>query len=336
MAAVSQISNYSSTNPLPTSVFNFQTRQEELLQKIRIFENKLGMSHPVKMAIGNFDIMPQAHLLKNTIEIPPWLLFKTEDIPPQFCVANLDDPRLTDPNFLNEMADWMNGKIKESGLSSLCDPADTKTLQRVIRLMSDRDGYEKAKDFILGHGTAHLSQDLKTTVILHAIIGYAPLAAIILCLVLAAVSLPFVNIAFILGLGIAVSTASFASAYFLQTKIVNPFWIEEGKKADSDTVRALQDARGGIYLLDTLRHHNKKRRTELAASLGTVGANGSLVLANPKGGIRGWCDYHKNLMSYLGINDNGDDYDPRHLPLTERVTQLRKWQSKHPQISNLS
>ena len=87
----------------------------------------------------------------------PWFLFKYNDIPYHFRITDENDPRLFDQNFLNEFASWMNDKIREANLSSICRPVDLGILQIVIRLLRDPTFYEKCRDFSLAHELSHIA-----------------------------------------------------------------------------------------------------------------------------------------------------------------------------------
>lgn len=111
------IASSSSSHPL-------QSRKSAIESKIKTVATRLGLSQHVGIKWVGFSDTPTAMLFKNTVHLPPWFLLKYEDIPSQFRITSIDDPRLNDQNFLNEMAKWMNGKIKEFGLSSTCDSTE--------------------------------------------------------------------------------------------------------------------------------------------------------------------------------------------------------------------
>jgi hypothetical protein len=291
----------------PISNFTKEIRFNEIKSKIKLFEAKMGVEKNVNLALGEFDTTPCAMLQNNMIKLPTWFLFKYEDIPARFRVVNLDDPRIADNNFLNELAGWMNARFQEAGISSVIRPADHGILQTVIKKMRDQNLYEKCKDFTLCHELSHLnhSQIQQRTYYLNGIqeiISVSGVIGGILLLFLAVAIIPFVELTVTLVVsGIATTVSILAILAWLNKAepTSSPSAIEEEKHADLDAIEALQDASGGIYLFETHRQQNQAIRRS-----------------------------HPTKILY--IDEHGNNLkDKNHPPLTERIAYLRQWQSQH-------
>lgn len=307
---VLSLTNFSNTIPLTSSSFDYGRRSEELRQKMRFFETAFGMNEQISLTVGDFTSSPCAKFPENTMQIPSWFLFRAEDIPVRFHIANLDDPRMTDPNFLNQMADWMNEKIREAGLTSLCRPADRGVLQHVIKLLRDPSLYEKSRDFIIGHEMAHLAHSLemdKTSSIQDILetLCFAGIVTGILFLFLAVAFLPFVTVSVTLtiaGVAIAISGISCIAWFNRAAKPPAPSDVEEEKNADLDSVKALKDASGGVYYFETSRQHNLAIRLTNSERRNRIDAQG---------------------------NNLGDK---KHPPLSDRIAYLRQWGNNSPAL----
>jgi len=284
-----------------TASFNADFRFEEIQSKIRNLEEKMKMPKSVQLELAAFNESPSANLTYNAVKIPTWFLFKYEDIPLRFRITDLDDPRLTDQNYLSCLAEWMNEKFREAGISSVIHTADYVKLQTVIKFMRDQNLYEKSKDFTLGHELSHLNHaqlgqwslsHMKESISLAGIIGG------ILLLFLALSIIPFVHLAVTLTVGgTAVTMAILGMLAYLKTMISSQSVIEEEKSADIKSAEVLQDAVGGIYLFETYRHQNLTIR-------------------------------HRDPTRH--IDENGNNLrDKNHPPLTERIAYLKAWQSQN-------
>jgi len=284
-----------------------QMRLNEIKSKIKNLESKMGVQKSVNLSIGKFGEMACAKLGENTIQLPPWFLFNYEDIPERFRVSNVDDHRLRDPDFLNDLAGWMNEKFQQAGISSVVRRADFGILQATISLVRDRNLYEKSKDFTIAHELAHLNhtQVDESNFYLHRVqetISAGGLISGIFLLVLAVSILPYVPIAVTLvvaGVGVSVSIATLISWLNRSLPSVQKSHVEEEKLADLDAVEALQDAQGGIYYFDSLRIHNLAVRSSNSSAISQVDLQGN------------------------NLKDKG------HPLLTERIAYLRQWQATH-------
>jgi hypothetical protein len=291
------------------SCFSTETRFNEIKSKIKLFEGKMGVEKSVELALGEFNTSPCAVLQNNTIKLPTWFLFKYDDIPVRFRVVNLDDPRIADNNFLNELAGWMNARFQEAGISSVIRPADHGILQTVIKKMRDQNLYEKCKDFTLCHELSHLnhSQIQQRTYYLNGvqeIISVSGVIGSILLLFLAVAIIPFVELTVTLVVGGIATTVSILAilAWLNRAKpssLPSFSAIEEEKHADLDAIKTMQDASGGIYLFETYRQQNQAVRRSDPTQMHYI-------------------DEHGNNLK-----------DKNHPPLTERIAYLRQWQAQH-------
>jgi hypothetical protein len=291
------------------SSFNLDVRLEEIRSRVRNLKGKMKVEQRVQLALGKFNETPCAFTIAKKIQLPPWFLFKYEDIPMRFRVTSFDDPRLVDQNFLNDLAAWMNEKFHEAGLSSVVrQPADHGILQKVIALMRDRDLYDKSKDFTLAHELAHLNHaQVAERSLSHNIQESVSVAGIIggIFLLFLAVSItPFVHLAVTLTVAGIAMTVSIVAILAWLNKTNSPASVSdvvEEKNADMDAIEALQDASGAIHYFETYRQFNLAVRQSSPATQQDIDANGN------------------NLL------------DKAHPPLTERIAYIRQWQSQHLQ-----
>ena len=306
MTSISLVSDLLNNRRFGSS-FNYEEGMEELRQKMRFLESKLGISKPADLSVGAFNSSPCAKFATNSIQIPAWFLFRHDDIPAEFQVANITDPRITDRGFLNTLATWMNHKIGQAGLTTICRPVDLGTLQFFVQLLRDRALYEKCRDFAIGHELAHLAHSLQRehAIMLEDIQASFSAAGITVGIFLLAISvafLPIINVALTLtvtGIAVVISGVSLI-AWVNHTQVLPfPSDTQEEKNADLDSVKALQDARGAIYYFQTsrLRH---------------------LALRNADSSWASSIDVAGNNLR-----------DTKHPPLSERIAYLQTWQSEH-------
>jgi hypothetical protein len=292
-------------NPISHS-FNYSQRREEVLQKIRFFEKEMGISRPVTLGIRAFHKSACVDLNQRIIEVPFWFLFRPEDVPEQFRIRTLNDPRLTDNHFLNQMAGWINGKIQEAGLTSICRPTDLGTLQLFSNLLRDPEKYAQSRDFIIGHEVAHLSHEQATGVAEMISIAQDSIAAFgviapLFALVLIFGFTPLISVGFALtAAGIAFTISATSLVIWLTQKKSAPSLsdVEQEKKADLDSAKVLRNAQGGIYYFDAVRMHQLRIR-------------------------------HRNSAN-TSIDELGNNLgDKKHPPVTERLAYLNQWQLEH-------
>lgn len=292
-------------NPLSNS-FSYNQRSEELLNRIHYFEKEMGISEPVSLKIRKFHKSACAHLNKHVVKVPFWLLFRHEDVPAQFLLRDLQDPRLLDSAFLTQMAAWMNQKIQEAGLTHFCRPTDFGTLQLFLQLLRDPAEYARARDFVIGHEVAHLAHTKEEWVAEMLSMAQDSVAAFgviapLFCLVLILGFSPLISAVAALstaGIALSISTASFVIWFTQKNSPPSLSDIEQEKKADLDSAQALHNAAGGIYYFDTVRIHQLRIRNSNSAS---------------------------SSIDPLGNNLK----DKKHPPLTDRVAYLRQWQSDY-------
>lgn len=300
MSVISPL-NHSGCNNSISPVFNIDERMDELRQKIHKFGTRLGISQRIleecTLSFDSFSLDCGMNSLRNIILVPPWFLFHYEDIPAQFRVTDLLDPRVSDHQFLNDLADWMNEKISAAGLTSLCRQVDFWVLQKVIVQLSDSNLSELSKDFGIAHEMAHLAhwREIQDPYIWGISIS-------IIFLALTLVLLPFAQITLTLaGIGIAMGVSS-ASTLINLFHIYGPTslsGIEKEKKADLDGARAMNDASGAIFYFSIALIHNIATRIS-----------------------------HPSLSDIIDANGN-DLRDTSHPPFSERIAYLRAWQSEN-------
>ena len=244
------------------------------------------------------------------MQIPFWMLFRHEDIPFHLRRTEFNALKLTDQNFLNQLAVWMNVKINEAGLIAVSCPGNFGILQEAMMLLLNRPEFsEKANDFIIGHEVAHLAHELErenaffiqkinkiTFLVTLGIISIL----FVTCLTAVLVPLCGVGVAVTAGVSsLVISSGSFIwlSAQYLPLPSV-PSPLEEEKNADLDSVEALQSAAGGIYYFEVSQCHNqlvRSSRLSLSTAYDTEG---------------------NNLL------------DGTHPLLSERIAYLNAWQSQ--------
>lgn len=285
--------------------FNYSLRFEEIREKLRHFESKMGISKSVDLTIGDFGDSACAHLGQDRITLPSWCLFKYEDIPERFRISDLSDPRIVDRDFLNELATWMNDKIRGSGLSSICRPADFGILQIVIKLLRNPELYEKSKDFTIGHELAHLAhsqieQQAHLLQIAQLSVSQGGVMAGIFLLFLAVAITPVVHLTITVGVAavaVAITALGVGAWMNMPTPPADLSLIEQEKLADLEAVRMLGDVEGAIYYFKTQLHHNLIIRRQIHSEMQNIDAAGN------------------NLR------------DCNHPKITERIQYLRQWRA---------
>ncbi len=318
-----------------------ETRKNALIQKVRTFENRIRAVTQLQsqIKIGHFNATPEAFPSENCIHLPSWFLLKYEDIPERFRIVNIDDPRLNNNQFLDEMAAWMKGKIIEFGLTYHFATIDKSTLKFVIRLLRDREKFEQAKDFTLAHERSHLSHELKSKVLMSQIMRWVPTVLTILGVVISIALFPFVSFAIIVAINVGIFITNAITRYFWNTHQIS-FWKEEEKKADLEAVNLLQgNPQGGIYFFETMRLNNLQLKKEAAPFIGAESNAGetsqgrpltTLTLTLPNFNLRDLAGTAKECMQwlehltvYFGVDNQGNNSgDHLHPPLTERIAYL--------------
>jgi len=286
---------------MTTSVsrFNYQERVGEFQTKLRDYERRMNISSPVNLSFIEFHESACAQLLNKSICLPSWFLFKYEDIPERFRIRDMSDPRFNDSRFLNEVAGWMNEKIAELGLTTICRPADREILKNFIYILRDPSLFEKGKDFIIGHELAHLAHFQEGLAIkLYDSIALGGIMAAFFLLFLTVSMAPIVHLGITVGVcGIAIAmTVGGICGSLAHQRHAALSMIEEEKKADLDAVKMLNDAKGGIYYFQSsIDRHLALRRSSFAAQ--------------------------------RDIDERGNNLkDKHHPPLTDRVAYLTQWQ----------
>jgi hypothetical protein len=215
-----------------TRPIDFNSRFNEYKTKCNNLKEIYNIKDEVKLDIGGFNSGPSTDRWTKTVTIPISFLLKVEDIPAQFRVSGLEDPRINDENFLRQVAQWLNTKISE-GFGSTGPQVKHSDVQKMFLWMNDPALFEKSKDFVFAHEVAHCSQSLWREVALSAAwIG----GGIVLSIVFFLNPIPA---AVLIAVASVMVVAQVASAIFLSR-------FHE-KEADLKAAEALKDASGGIY-----------------------------------------------------------------------------------------
>lgn len=272
------------TNFNPT--FNGPQRVKELEDKVADFKRRMSITTKTDLGFLGFEDNGSANYGKRMIKLPTWYLLKYEEIPSRFLIHDINDPRLLDERFLEGFSDWINDKLTEGGLSSICRSSKPSDIQRLILLLRDRDLFEKTKDFSIGHELGHIAYSKEKFLWLGAVtVG-------IVALVLSLLLIPILGLAIgLVGAGIALAITS-VGVYRLPKLSDN----EQEKKADLDAVKMLKDATGGIYNFETHMMFNRRIRLQDSQNESKYDQKGN------------------NLR------------DKRHPPLSDRVDYLQQWQ----------
>ncbi len=280
----------------------YRERFTEIQERLRFFHSKMKNDSPLdffvtslfgshikgtqsaSLSIDKFREPASAGASGNVVKLPPWYLFKYEDIPAQFRIHDANDPRLTDPNFLNQFAAWINGKITEFGLTSICRPADFGALQRVILLLRDPVLFAKSKDFVMGHEVSHLSQYRREQLdhycgLFQELVSFGGITTGI-CILFAVISIvPVAQLSVTIGvssIAIGVIGASTINLMHKSKGFQLPLsQIEEEKKADLDSARVLGDVDGGVYYFQTQMLANVKLRNRLPSLRSSIDERGN-------------------------------------------------------------
>lgn len=280
------------------SRFNYQERIDNFQAKLHDYKKRMGVNTHVDLSVIEFNKAPCAGLGSKTINIPSWFLFKYDDIPQRFRITDMNDPRLTNHAFLTEFANWMNEKIGELGLTSICRLADHGILQHVIRLLRNPEMFEKSKDFIFGHELAHLAHSYEGEFAKFLqVASFGGTLSGILFLFFTVSIAPVVHV----GITVAVSGIAFALTIggivgVIRNQSAPVSGIEEERKADLDAAKMLNNAEGGIYYFQSsIDRHLAIRRS--------------------------------SPTLHRDIDERGNNIEDKDHPLlTERVAYLTQWQ----------
>ncbi len=242
-------------------------RFHEMEQKVGDFQKRLGITHPVNLKISSFHKSPRAQSDKHIVKIPSWFLFHYDDIPERFRIADCQDAKYYNEAFLLEMAAWMNGKLVAAGFRHRCQPVNLGALQRMLTLLSDRNLYERAKNFILGHELSHVLQGEINRDAFRSQLLRGALVFFLSCALIPLLGAAFSTSVAALG---ALACSAGGLYYFYRSFDPIPFnAIASEKDADLRSVQMLGDAVGGIYyfqmsLLNNLLIclHNPQLRNE--------------------------------------------------------------------------
>lgn len=214
-----------------TRPIDFNSRIAEYKTKCDNLKNIYNIKDEIKLDVAGFNSGASTNRWTKTVSIPISFLLKVEDIPAQFRVSGLEDPRINDQNFLGQVAQWLNTKVSE-GFGSNSPSVKPSDVQKMFLWMNDPALFEKSKDFVFAHEVAHCTQSLWREVALSAAWIGGGIAITILFLVN-----PIPSAALIAVTSVMI-VAQLASVLFLSR-------FNE-KEADLKAAEALKDTSGGI------------------------------------------------------------------------------------------
>lgn len=285
------------------SSFNYQNRLADIQTKLHAYEQRMGVAKPIDLKISKFGRTPCAQMHKNTIKLPSWFLFKYDDIPVRFRIADASDPRIEDPQFLEEFRTWINDNLRASGLSTLCRPNDQSHLKFLIMLMRDPDLYERSKEFTMSHELAHLFHaeregEVQIMQAIQEAVSIGGIVAGIALIIVAIALIPIAHVLVILGvsaLAMTVAVGGFFGWVNRPQSQGSLSGIEEEKMADLDAAKILGTGDGGVHFFQTRILRNLALRRQGLASVREIDSQGNYLL------------------------------DTGHPKLSERVEYLRNW-----------
>jgi hypothetical protein len=250
--------------PLPT--FELSQRKQELEVKVQKLASQICSGNSVRTRIEHFSSGPH-QFDTNTftcslrypfftkesqpeIGLPSYFLFKSEDIPAQFKIQDINDPRLDDDDFLKNFAEWMNAVNRKYHLPEIDVTRDLYSLKEFLISLRNPDLFEKMKDFLIGHELNHAADENRSVFMALENQEYTELLTIgviigAAILLLSLGLIPFVSLPIVLSLAALGVTMFGASFITLRHGLAKCVEIEE--KCDMGAVKTLKDANGGIY-----------------------------------------------------------------------------------------
>lgn len=266
-------------------------RYSDLHARVNQLAKRMQVQHLDDLPVKIVEFRTTPYTKNSSIYLSPLFLFRVEDIPLQFHVADLNDPRLSNRQFLREFQTWVNNSLRNAGIKSLCRDSDVTALQQALMLMRDPEGFERIKEFAISHELGHIF--IKEQSNSHT--SKAFLLLVVLALVMIAGGALFVAIGpFALIPLIPLSIGISGCVGYFGMKSMSG-GIEEEIRADRMAFELLQDARGGIDYFIVARTQNLMNRA---------------------------VNHHR--IDQLGNYRNSKT----HPPLTERIAYLQQWQSE--------
>ncbi len=236
----------------PNSVWNYSQRFSALESQLSNFGHLMGLKNKVELRIRRCCENASANSRQSRVNVPSWFLFKPEDIPLQFRISSIDDPRLDDENFLASFGRWIEGTLAQAGLEPVGCVHDSLVLQQVVLLLRHPELFEKAKSFVLAHELSHVVYFKGNAIGRVGSIDKMALGSIVTGVLLFFMGLgimPVVTKAtslFIGGTAAALATIGTGLLACRSKSFRMLSGIEQEKKADLDAARALGTASGGI------------------------------------------------------------------------------------------
>lgn len=314
----------SSNNPsLPASLqaasllyssFNLDQRTQELNARVQSLVDRIAPGSRLGTVIGSFSsdaAMPVERHFSTTfpflelrpvghIKLPSFCLLKYEDIPLQFRNDHCPNEE--------QFAAWVNTIHQPQQLPELNPSECTDILVKFLISLRDRDLFEKQKDFIIAHEICHTLVENLNPLLYFATDRMGEVSAFTLKIglgiytslllvslgIISSAHWPLIFTSTIIGLAVI---GVLRLVYWHSLRIRQQ--IEEN--CDMQAVRALNDARGGIYYF----------QNEIAAHI---------VLRRSIPSLASAIDHRGNALE--------DRYHP---PLTARVAYLQQWQNQHAQ-----
>lgn len=123
-----------------TRPIDFNSRFNEYKTKCNNLKEIYNIKDEIKLDIAAFNSSICANRWTKSISIPISFLLKVEDIPAQFRVSGLEDPRINDENFLRQVAQWLNTKISEGFGSNVPSVSTSDVHLKAAEALKDASG----------------------------------------------------------------------------------------------------------------------------------------------------------------------------------------------------
>jgi peptidase M48-like protein len=265
-----------------TPEMRYFERAMECQSKINQIAKKIyapNSSVPIRLWI-NPDILSLPETVRQSISLPYLFLIKTSDIPEEFRISGLSDPRLQSDDFIQKVADWTYkffGKQVKKPLTLL----EKETLKIFLLYIQDPEQSENAKEFVLAHEIGHLfHQHGEGAPELFSLATLFKATSLILLVSLATLLCPVQFLWAVLGISAAL-TAGFVMLLIREMHRSRSFEKEADLVAAKFSERA---RRGGIYLFETFikgQKQSRDRHMGLRFLFSADGNNRALYFTHP-------------------------------------------------------
>lgn len=241
-----------STNPLfqtalcPYSIQQSMTlRKLELQNRLETISRVMGEQKDIYVYLANdpFPVDPPS-AGGNVVTVPPLLFISPDEFPPHLRISSLNDPKLEQDNYFEEVAEWLYQTFPQIQKKKI-GWKDKEAFKLYIRFMQNPDMARRGFNFCMHHETAHIFHNHKTPTAFYMILSVVLAIIMGIC---ASFILAMIHVIF---LSITISLLSY--------HVLNIFHSRsQEKEADSTAIKITRDADGAAYLFQQIQEQQKE------------------------------------------------------------------------------